>query len=827
MKNKNYKICRNQVNQLVILFLIIFTASPLFAQFTFTNASAIGVSGPSQAQINAAYLSTSLSGLVTVTNGIQEWVVPQTGLYKISASGARGGNATGSVFLPGNGAKMEGEFILTSGETIRILVGQMGQDRLYSGGGGGGTFVTRTPHNTLSSILVIAGGGGASSQDEAGLHGDSGLCGTFGNQSGPAQCNGDGGLSFIGNSGSGGGGFFTNGQNGAIGTGGTAYILGGQGGTTNNQQAGGFGGGGGQNGTGTYAASAGGGFSGGNGGNRAPGRTGGGGGGSYNSGLNQINLSGENNGHGFVIITPLNVSSIDLQANTIVSPASTQICASNNVPVIARITNASTVPIDFSNNPATVKVDISGTTTQTMTFIVNNNNINGNALLAGSAFIDVPVGNLNMSTAGIYNFIFSVTTVSDVNTANDTASMTSVVVNPSTVIISQPTSATQCEGTNMNFEVTASGYGILLYQWYKNGILIPNESAAIMVLNNLNPANAGMYTVEVTGNCGSETSISTNLTVNPLPNVLANASASSVCEGDQVTLFGSGALSYSWDNGVVNLVPFIPNQTLLYTVTGTDINGCINTDATIINLHLLPVVVANASASLVCEGDMVTFTGSGANIYNWNNGVIDGVPFKVSAGNTFIVTGIDVNGCINSDDVVIAVNPLPVVGLSSFEKTCIYYSPFLLTGGTPDGGNYASSGTTMPTNFFDPSLAGVGFHSVTYTYTDLNGCINSASSNIEVSNCLGVDQFNLSGLSMKIYPNPASSDFNLEISTPEKEEVEIMVYNPNGKLVFSDKLSLESGINKLALNSSQYARGIYLVNMFTKTEVLKQRIVLN
>ena len=64
---------------------------------------------------------------------------------------------------------------------------------------------------------------------------------------------------------------------------------------------GGFGGGGGAN----HGAGGGGGYSGGAGGQNNGSSSGGGGGGSYNVGLNQINQSGVNTGHGYVVIDKL------------------------------------------------------------------------------------------------------------------------------------------------------------------------------------------------------------------------------------------------------------------------------------------------------------------------------------------------------------------------------------------------------------------------------------------------------------------------------------------------------------------------------------------
>ena len=66
-------------------------------------------------------------------------------------------------------------------------------------------------------------------------------------------------------------------------------------------------------------------------------------------------------------------------------------------------------------------------------------------------------------------------------------------------------------------------------------------------------------------------------TVNDLPAVDAGIDQT-VCGGDNVTLNGSGASTYTWDNGVTNNTAFTASTTTTYTVTGTDANGCQNTD---------------------------------------------------------------------------------------------------------------------------------------------------------------------------------------------------------------------------------------------------------
>jgi hypothetical protein len=242
------------------------------------------------------------------TGTIQSWVVPETGNYSIEAWGAQGGS-TPYGQAGGSGARMFGHFLLTAGETIKILVGQAGTGGLLTqgnnhsgGGGGGGTFVTRTPHNTTGSILVIAGGGGGSyyyvstpSYGSGGTTGQSGLAGAGGYSGGT-----NGGAGASSNSGAS-SGFSGNGTYSSF-----AYINGGLGGLMqtnwgNTNIHGGFGGGAGAG----LPSGGGGGYSGGGGGAWST-DGGGGGGGSYNSGTNQSNTSAVRTGHGQVVITFLN-----------------------------------------------------------------------------------------------------------------------------------------------------------------------------------------------------------------------------------------------------------------------------------------------------------------------------------------------------------------------------------------------------------------------------------------------------------------------------------------------------------------------------------------
>lgn len=270
----------------------------------FTNCGQTGKNGPSQMQCNSTYGP----GVVTVSGGIQQWVVPTTGTYRILAAGAQGGNEVSNA--GGLGALMQGDFQLNQGDVLHILVGQRittlpSSSSRRSAGGGGGSYVALSG-NTL--LLAAGGGGGASSLMHGGAAANTAANGSAGQDgSGTGGINGGGGTQGSSSGGAGGAGWLANGANGNDGnTGGLRFANGGLGGDpyfstgTNFGTEGGFGGGGG----GWAGGGGGGGYSGGGGG-RWSGDTSsgaGGGGGSFNSGANPVNQGGANAGQGYVTI---------------------------------------------------------------------------------------------------------------------------------------------------------------------------------------------------------------------------------------------------------------------------------------------------------------------------------------------------------------------------------------------------------------------------------------------------------------------------------------------------------------------------------------------
>ena len=79
---------------------------------------------------------------------------------------------------------------------------------------------------------------------------------------------------------------------------------------------------------------------------------------------------------------------------------------------------------------------------------------------------------------------------------------------------------------------------------------------------------------------------------------------------------------------------------------------------------------------------------------------------------------------------LITVNALPEVSFAALEDVCEHGPAFPLEGGMPEGGVY--SGPGVVDGIFDPTIVGAGTYELTYTFTDANGCTNSATSTIFV-----------------------------------------------------------------------------------------------
>ncbi len=625
---------------LIVLLLAIASFSNMKAQsiYEFSTAGASGNEGPTQAQLNSAYSSTSLSGSVTSLSGIQRWIVPSSGSYSILAKGAQGGGAAGGL-----GASMEGEFDLLAGDTLFIIVGQQGET--YNGinhAGGGGSYVVEGASN---NILVIAGGGGGSSTSGTMTEGTSALNG----QNGDGASQGLGGTGGQGGSGAscrggGGAGWLTAGAvggcGGAAGQGGIPFSLGGQGGGLAGLGAeGGFGGGGSSEGTNTtwsYCAG-GGGYSGGGGGSGASTAFRGGGGGSINNGINQVNASGIQTGNGSVIITALSAPAPNnAGASFFVSPqpVSNTVCAGS--------TSIDVVIQNYGSNQITslnVNWALNGVPQTAISYTSLLDTFGG----TGNSTDTVNLGILNFSGAtDIVAWTSLPNGVVDTVNSNDTAS--AVIDSVVTVQLDLGPDKVSCSGGALFLENIGSSQVFNSYAWSTGSSF-----------SNILVTTPGFYSVTVTygvPQCQAIDTIEVIAAANPVVDLGADFES---C-GEALIDAQNAGLDFSWSSGESSQM-ITADTTGYYAVTVTSSDGCIGIDEVYVIINALPEVDLGEDFEICVDKNEATFIGVNpvnTSTYQWNTGentskIIVGVIGSSLGLQTFSLVVTDENGCIGTD----------------------------------------------------------------------------------------------------------------------------------------------------------------------------------
>jgi gliding motility-associated-like protein len=316
-----------------------------------------------------------------------------------------------------------------------------------------------------------------------------------------------------------------------------------------------------------------------------------------------------------------------------------------------------------------------------------------------------------------------------------TANVSCTAVQPVTV-----TGTTICPGQSAT--LTANSPGATTYSW-SNGATTPTITVS--------PTSTTAYTVTVTApaangatGTGTATATVTVLASND-PQCGCTVSASNngpVCEGTTFNLSATNVTggTYVWTlagstigstQNVTNL-PATASGSYPITVTATDNFGHVCAGTTTLVINTLPSVSAGTDQS-ICLGNPVTLVGSGASNYQWSVGVQNGVPFSPSINSTYTVTGTDVNGCVNSDDVSVTIlyaqmpSITPSITLGCVPSTVVFTNndqnaqncQWTIGNGTSEVGCGSQTVTFNQVGCFD----------VTLTQTDIQGCDTTVTFN--------------------------------------------------------------------------------------------------
>ncbi|MBX2928170.1 MAG: gliding motility-associated C-terminal domain-containing protein [Saprospiraceae bacterium] len=194
-----------------------------------------------------------------------------------------------------------------------------------------------------------------------------------------------------------------------------------------------------------------------------------------------------------------------------------------------------------------------------------------------------------------------------------------------------------CEGLQT---VLNAGAGFATYQWSNN---TSNPTLTV--------TSGGAYSVTVTDANGCVTNAGVTVTEFPVtaPQVTGNTA---FCTGDNVVLdAGAGYAAYQWSNSMSGQTVTI-TQGGFYSVTATDVNGCVSDGGIQVTQNPLPNIVIGGSSSFCIGGYTTLNAGTGFAQYQWSDGSTTPT-IQVSQPGLIAVTVTDSNGCSASDDLTV------------------------------------------------------------------------------------------------------------------------------------------------------------------------------
>ena len=318
--------------------------------------------------------------------------------------------------------------------------------------------------------------------------------------------------------------------------------------------------------------------------------------------------------------------------------------------------------------------------------------------------------------------------VSDANSCEDTTEVL-ITVNPKPVV-NAGLDQDICFGDSTSLNASGSSVS---YSW-SNGITDG-------VLFEANTTQDYIVVGTDINNCTNQDTVSVNILI--LPTIDAGVDET-ICFGDSIQLSASGGDNYLWSpnnnitsNNISNPIVF-PGSLTQYVVTGTDLNNCSNKDSVLVLVNDLPIIVASNDAS-ICYGDSIVISVSGGTTYQWlnqdsiSNINVSNPEIWPSLSSTYQVIVTGTNSCIDTAEINIQVNSLPLVNAGINQNICTGDTAQINVVGAVNY-QWSPNINISATNFSTISAWPVDTTSYIVTGIDANFCINKDTIDINVWN---------------------------------------------------------------------------------------------
>ncbi len=431
-----------------------------------------------------------------------------------------------------------------------------------------------------------------------------------------------------------------------------------------------------------------------------------------------------------------------------------------------------------------------------------------------------------------------------------------ITIAPKSIIGTLSANQTICSGAQPSNINLSNANGTISWQSSLNNttwssvIGVTGTTLTSAQMGNLTSQKYYRATVK-SGACTGVTSNTINIGIRANP-IVSGGTNQSICPNTSISLAGSGAVSYTWSDGIQNNVLFTPSVTKTYTVTGIDTYGCSNSAQVTVAIYPSPSAeISNITSGIICQGTPFNLISSSNNVssyqWKWNDNLLNGATnASLNSKNTgnYSLTVQSLNGCKSeSNSLYIQTQALPLIEAGVNQSICLGEKVQLL----------ATKATNLQWNNGIQNGDSITPTSSAYykvTTTDMNGCSNSDSILIKVNNPssstlkmstfgsyqMNNELFTKSGTYTQIIPNKAGCDstitLNLVVESLGMNNLEykdLKIYpnpTPDGKffiqsdyeiyeirILNSEGKVLDTLKNEKEIDISRFGRGVYFVEV--------------
>lgn len=310
---------------------------------------------------------------------------------------------------------------------------------------------------------------------------------------------------------------------------------------------------------------------------------------------------------------------------------------------------------------------------------------------------------------------------------------------------------------------------------------------------------------------------------------------------------------YIPSNGVVDN-KFIPAQTGSYTVKALFKNGC-STQSSALMVNAIPArpqiyAVQPGGRGNLCEGGIdsfYVFAWDDITNYTWkipatctlvankNDTVIISVPAGFSRG-LLAARGTNYCGTGIADSIQLQGKPAMPARIAGPQR--VFANQTNITYSVNDNNYNNLYNWAVPTGAVITS--GQGTASITVNWGVLAGSVSVNASNACGTSARKVLNVGIKpGISIiagdvseshsitniaRVFPNPARANATISVDAKQQSKSMIEVQDLNGKVLLRKEVFLSAGTNRIPLDISKYAAGMYFINMITPQQKLHLKL---